>query len=213
MTDQTQYDYTRVTLPSNMEFDSLIDTIETRSVIMEALFGYLEKSNDVKPFFHFWEVGNENEMLARHRRTVNVAKSLVLSDNAVFGLVTSQLIVKLLSVYDMILKAKQHGRNNYSRTWTVDMERYVWLNCRSQKSMANYINRKMVEPCRQLEFLVFRCSKRTGNMYLCPACKRLLNRALFGWCTRCRAIQYCSKECQREHYSRHRTLCKSMQDD
>ncbi|HIB78208.1 MAG TPA: tetratricopeptide repeat protein, partial [Flavobacteriales bacterium] len=55
-------------------------------------------------------------------------------------------------------------------------------------------------------------SKAKGNARLCAGCAKVEERAIwFGRCSKCRAVHYCSSECQHKHWSAHKESCVGAQ--
>ncbi|KAK3658418.1 hypothetical protein LTR56_001829 [Elasticomyces elasticus] len=69
------------------------------------------------------------------------------------------------------------------------------------------------EPVPMVEGMVGPCSKgdmRYGPANECGGCSKKLQKGMT--CARCKDQQYCSKECQRQDYKRHKSVCRTPED-
>jgi hypothetical protein len=49
-----------------------------------------------------------------------------------------------------------------------------------------------------------------GSLNECGGCRKKLKKPLM--CSRCKAQKYCSKECQRKDFARHKKCCRPEED-
>lgn len=115
------------------------------------------------------------------------------------------LVVMLLERFDptkdlseLFLRAFKLGKNNLKNQDTI-------LGCR--RSLTRFFHKRTSCSCLNEKYAAVKSQPKTG---ICVGCERRKDRRSLLYCTGCKAYQYCSRECQSNHWPRHKERCQDI---
>ena len=94
----------------------------------------------------------------------------------------------------------------------MDFDKLRELDASDEHTLVRYIQKRIPCSCLDEKHEEVKGVKKIG---LCcnPRCKipdQMTERSSMMLCTRCRRVNYCSRECQEAHWPRHKELCEMM---
>lgn len=159
----------------------------------------------VVPFHEFWKEDNERALavglLLRYLRNTFVSDSAIKEADWFRQRFRNEVVICcLINILELIGVYSDHSVVVGRATKTGN--RLVHGN---RRDLVKFVAKRL--PCTCLRELHRAARKKVGKVGRCHGCLKDFPRIQLRVCTGCMMAEYCSKECQRTHWSRHKFAC------